>query len=421
MNAQNFLLNPLNFILMICTCLVFMQCINNPISPNERDSSQLTLAEKGLVESDNKFGFKIFKEITKEEKDKNVFISPLSVAMALGMTYNGANGSTQEAMQKTLELSGLTIQEINESYKSLTELLTNLDPKVKFQIANSIWYRDIFPVEAEFIHINKTYFDAEVSGLDFSAPNASNIINGWVNEKTNGKIEKIVDDVINPLTVMFLINAIYFKGIWTYQFDESQTRDDIFTLPDGSKKPCKMMKQKNEFQYFENDAFQAIDLPYGDGDFRMTIFLPRMEKSVDSLVAELNQENWNRWINSFHKQELTLQLPKLTLEYEIKLNDVLKALGMEIAFNPDKADFTKMYKEEGVSANLYISKVKHKTFVEVNEEGTEAAAVTSVEMTFTAAPFGLLMRVDRPFIFAIRENYSGTILFIGKIVEPTLE
>lgn len=406
--------------LMICTCFLFTQCVNNPILPDSRDISQLTLAEKNLVESDNRFGFKLFKEISGEEKDKNIFISPLSVAMALGMTYNGADGSTQEAMQKTLELSGLTLQEINKSYKNLIELLTNLDEKVRFQIANSIWHREMFPVEDEFIEINKTYFDAEVSGLNFSAPNASNIINEWVNQKTDGKIEKIVDAPINPLTMMFLINAIYFKGIWTYEFDESQTRDDLFTLPDGSKKPCRMMSQENEFQYFENDEFQAIDLPYGDGDFRMTIFLPRLEKDVDSLIGTLNQENWNRWMNSFHKRELTLQLPKFTLEYDIELNDVLKGLGMEIAFNSSEADFTKMYKEEEVGANLYISKVKHKTFVEVNEEGTEAAAVTSVEMTITAVPFKLLMRIDRPFIFAIRENRSGTILFIGKIVEPTL-
>ena len=415
MKAKKFVLT---FTLVIGICFVFMQCINNTISPDFKQHRQLTLAEKGLVGSDNKFGFKLFKEIVKEEENKNVFISPLSVSMALGMTYNGANGSTQEAMQRALELSGLTLQEVNESYKSLIELLTNLDPKVKFQIANSIWYREIFPIEDEFIEINKTYFDAEVSGLDFSAPNASNIINGWVNEKTNGKIEKIVDDVIHPLTMMFLINAIYFKGTWTYEFDEGQTRDDMFTLPNGSKKPCKMMSQENEFQYFENDNFQAIDLPYGDGDFRMTIFLPRREKDVDFLVALLNQENWNLWINSFYKQELTLQLPKFTLEYEIKLNDVLKALGMEVAFDSSQADFTKMYKEEEVGANLYISKVKHKTYVEVNEEGTEAAAVTSVEMRLESA--GVWMRVDRPFIFAIRENHSGTILFIGKIVEPTL-
>jgi serpin B len=227
-------------------------------------------------------------------------------------------------------------------------------------------------------------------------------------------------DVIDPLTMMFLINAIYFKGIWTYQFDENQTRDDLFTLPDGSKKPCKMMNQEGKFRYFENDNFQAIDLPYGDGDFRMAIFLPREEKDIASLIAEFNQENWGRWMNSFYEQEVTLELPKFTLEYEIELNSALKALGMEVAFSPSGADFTKMYKEEEVLENLYISKVKHKTFVEVNEEGTEAAAVTSVEMTVTSIPLKILMRIDRTFIFAIRESRSETILFIGKIVEPTL-
>ncbi|UCH37167.1 MAG: hypothetical protein JSV76_05640 [Candidatus Bathyarchaeota archaeon] len=203
-----------------------------------------------------------------------------------------------------------------------------------------------------------------------------------------------------------------------FQFDESQTRDDMFTLPNGSKKSCQMMTQEGEFQYFENEAFQAIDLPYGDGYFRMTIFLPQREKNVDSLIALLNQENWNRWISSFYQHQLTLQLPKFTLEDEIELNDVLKVLGMEIAFNPSEADFTKMYNKEEVGLNLFISKVKHKTYVKVNEEGTEAAAVTAVEMRLESA--GLSMRVDRPFIFAIRETHSGTILFIGKIVEPTL-
>jgi len=407
--------------LMTCCLLIFTQWINNSISPSAQEIRELTLTERNLVESDNKFGFKLFKEILKEEKDKNVFISPLSVAMALGMTYNGTSGSTQEEMQKTLELSCLTSQEANESYKSLIELLTCLDAQVKFQIANSIWYREIFPVENEFINLNKIYFDAEVSGLDFNDPKASNIINGWVNQKTDGKIEKIVDDVINPLTMMFLINAIYFKGAWTYKFDKHRTDDDSFTLPNGSEKPCQMMMQENEFQYFENDDCQAIDLPYGEGDFRMTIFLPCKGKDVDSLTEELNQENWSQWLNSFRQQELILQLPKFTLAYEVKLNDVLKALGMEVAFNPDKANFTKMYKEEEVSTNLYISKVKHKTFVEVNEEGTEAAAVTSVEMTVKSVSFKPIMRIDRPFIFAIRENRSGTILFIGKVVEPTLE
>ena len=405
----------LNSALLLCICIGFIQCNTRSVSPDPKVSRELTPAERTLVQSDNKFGLKLFKEMIKEEKDKNVFVSPLSVSMALGMTYNGANGETQEAMQKTLELDGLTIQEVNQSYKSLIELLKGLDPKVRFQIANSIWYRQSLTFEEGFINLNKTYFTAEVSGLDFNDPKAVDIINGWVDKNTNGKIKEIVAPPIDPLTVMFLINAIYFKGFWTYQFDKKLTKDDWFTLPDSSTKPCKMMNQKGEFKYLQNDNFQAIDLPYGDSDFSMTIFLPNPKVDIDSLIGEFNQENWDLWINSFSKREVILEFPKFTLEYELKLNDVLKALGMGIAFDPNQADFTKMYKGP---ENAYISKVKHKTYVEVNEEGTEAAAVTSVEMEMTSAP--PWMRVDRPFVFVIRENKSRTMLFMGKIVEPTL-
>lgn len=411
----------LNLFVVFSIGICSLQCSRSPVSTVNNSPRELSLAEKSLVESDNKFGLKLFKEIVREEKDSNVFISPLSVSMALGMTYNGANGSTQEAMQKTLELSGLTIEEVNESYNSLIELLTGLDPKVQFQIANSIWYRENISVKEEFVNLCKKYFDALVKGLDFNEPNAAKIINTWVDENTNGKIKQIVDDPINPLIVMFLINAIYFKGTWTYEFEKDQTTDDWFTLPDGTRKPCKMMEQKNEFRYFENDAFQAVDLPYGDGDFSMTIFLPTYGTDVDSLIAEFDQENLNSWLSSFSSDSGVLYLPKFKLEYELKLNDVLKALGMEVAFVPGQADFTKMM--HGVRVGeLWIDRVKHKTFVEVNEEGTEAAAVTSVGMELTSVdPSRFWMRVDRPFVFMIRENLSQTILFIGKIVEPVLE
>lgn len=406
----------LNLFLTFIICFTFLQCSNSPVSTKEQVSRELTRVEKRLVESDNKFGLKLFREIIKEEKDKNVFISPLSVSMALGMTYNGANGKTQEAMQKTLELDGLSIQEVNESYKSLIELLTGLDPKVQFQIANSIWHRQNFPVKDEFINLCKKYFNSLVSGLDFDDPNAVKIINAWVDENTNGKIKGIVNPPIDPLTVMFLINAIYFKGIWTYEFDKNDTKDDWFYLPDGSKKKCKMMTQEGIFQYFVNADFQAIDLPYGDEEFSMTIFLPNPQTDIDSLIGKFNQENWDSWISSFTDKSLTLSFPKFRLKYELGLNYVLKTLGMAIAFDPIQADFTKMYEGQ---ENLFISKVWHKTFVEVNEEGTEAAAVTSVEIGLTSV--GLLMRVNRPFIFVIRENNSQTILFIGKIVEPDFE
>jgi serpin B len=394
-----------------------INCSDSSTNTDIRAIRDLTYSEVELKESSNQFGLKLFGKIVETEQDKNIFISPLSVSMALGMTYNGAAGTTLEAMHETLEYGDLTIQEVNESYRSLIELLTELDPKVIFDIANSIWYREGFPVENDFLTTNQDYFDAVVRALDFSSDDAADIINAWVNENTNGKIEKIVDKPIDPLTVMFLINAIYFKGTWTYEFDEENTTDDIFYLPDGSEKECKMMSHKCDHNYFENEQFQAIDLPYGDAGFSMTILLPKPKVNIDSLIVQMNNETWNSWLGSFSEQEVNLYLPKFNLEYEISLNDVLSALGMSIAFDPGRADFTKI----NSAGNLYISNVKHKTFVKVNEEGTEAAAVTSVEISLTSIGNDITMRINRPFVFAIRENHSGTILFIGKIVEPIWE
>jgi len=402
----------LTIIIVICVCVVSVF-----VSIQHGSTARaLTPQEQSLVQSDNAFGFKLFKEIVNREQDNNVFISPLSVALALGMTLNGASGDTREAMQAALELSALTDQEINESYESLIELLRGLDPKVIFQIANSIWYRQDISFREEFFDLAQTYFDAEVSGLDFSDPNTLNAINSWVDENTNGKIKEIVD-AIDPLTVMFLINAIYFKGTWTYEFDEELTRDDLFTLPDGSQEACQMMYQRGEFSYFENSDFQAIDMPYGDGDYSMTVLLPRQENDIGSLISAFTEDSWSDWLSSFSKEAVALHFPKFKLEYELELNDALTALGMGVAFQPGNADFTRMYANGG----LYIDKIKHKTFVEVNEEGTEAAAVTSVEMSLTAeGPSDITMRVDRPFVFMIRESHSDTILFMGKIVQPML-
>jgi len=410
------MLTKLNILLMPLIIIMFLQCSKNPVSTKKEAPIDLTQAEKRLVESDNKFGLKLFKEIVKEEKDKNVFISPVSVSMALGMTYNGAHGKTQEAMQKTLELNGLTIQEVNECYKHLIETLTQLDPKVQFQIANSIWYRLGFTPEQEFIRLCSKYFDAQVEGLNFADPNAPHTINAWVDENTNGKIKEIADDAIDPSIIMFLINAIYFKGIWTYQFDPKLTEDGRFYLPDDSIKICKLMAQRNLYRCFSNADFRAVDLPYGDGEFSMTIFLPRGEKNVDSLIAKFDSDSFSYWISGFtlSSDSFDIYIPKFKLEDGLTLNGVLKALGMAIAFDPFQADFTKMYQGGGV----WISEVKHKTFVEVNEEGTEAAAVTSVSMTYGVNHSDF--RVNRPFVFVIRENKSQTILFIGKIVEPTL-
>ena len=380
---------------------------------------ELSSSETKLVEADNSFGLKLFKEINKkEEAVSNVFISPLSISMALGMTYNGARGGTEEAMRTTLEFGDLSMSEINESYKSLIELLRSIDSDVEFNIANSIWYRDDFTFEQDFFERCRDYFDARVSGLDFSQNEAAkDTMNAWVDENTNGRIEEIVD-YVNPIyDVMFLINAIYFNGNWTYRFDEEDTKDDIFHVPGGSTKECKMMEIESNFKYFEDSLLQAIDIPYGKGNYSMTILLPRAEQDIDLMIAGLTQSQWDEWMDGFSEDTLTLLLPKLKLEYEIKdtLEKVLTDLGMGVAFDDREADFTGMYEPGGI----FIDRVIHKTFLEVDEEGTEAAEATVVGVGLTS--IGLTMHVNRPFLFAIRESHSGTILFVGKIVEPVWE
>jgi len=353
--------------------------------------------------------------VVRQQPDTNIFISPLSVSMALGMTANGAASSTLDSMRATLELAGLTEEESNAAYQSLIELLTEADPQVQFKIANSIWYRLGMTFKEDFYQRCRDYFDAVVHGLDFSDPAAADTINAWVEEHTNGLIDQIITPETLARAVMALINALYFKGAWTYEFDPDDTHEDQFTLLDGSQTTCQMMEQENDFLYQQTDYFQAVDLLYGNGLFSMTVLLPRSEIHVDSLVAMLTPENWQLWSSGFDTSSGLLQMPKFTLEYEIKLNDVLKALGMEVAFSPG-ADFTRML----ASGGIWIDLVRHKTFVKVNEEGTEAAAVTIVVMTDSAGPHALL-RVDRPFIFIIRERTSGALLFMGKIVEPVWE
>jgi len=400
----------------LVTGIVFFQCTRDfsPLSI-EMPVRELTSTEKALVNSGNSFGYELFHEVVRAEKDKNIFISPLSVSMALAMTYNGAAGETEEAMRTTLGFASLTREQVNEAFKSLVALLLSLDPQIQLQIANSIWYRQGYTVQPEFVSLNRNFFAALVQGLDFNDPNAPNIINAWVDQNTNGKIKKIIGQ-IDSLTVMFLINAIYFKGTWTYQFDKAKTQEDWFSRPDGVRVPCKMMVQTNaHFLYHSTDELQIIDLPYGRGLYSMTIILPRPHVNVDSLIVRLDAATLAQWVGSLREQQGTLYLPKLKLEYELLMNDVLKAMGMAIAFSRG-ADFSRMFVEK---LDLYISRVLHKTFVQVDEEGTEAAAVTAVEISLTSAgPNGFIMRVDRPFVFLIRENHSQTVLFAGKIIEP---
>jgi serine protease inhibitor len=369
-----------------------------------------------IVESNNKFGFKLFSEVLKGDiSEKNIFISPSSVAIALAMTYNGASGSTQQAMAKTLELQGMNLSEINSFYAAtLKELLDNQDAKVQLKIANSLWANQDVKFKPDFLQRTQDFYQAKVSNLNFQDSTATSIINNWVKDNTGGKINQIVEK-LEPNQVLFLINAIYFKGNWSNEFDKKQTAQYPFHITPGRQKQHLMMSQTGDYKYYENQQFQAVSLPYGkDGKVSFYIFLPKQNSNLKAFSQNLNVENWEKWMTQFNQQKGFIRLPRFKTEYDVTLNNALKALGMEEAFT-NKANFS------GMGRNFAISQVKHKTFVEVNEEGTEAAAATSVGMVATSLrqePEPFRMIVDRPFFCAIRDNQTGSILFMGSIIEP---
>ncbi|MEJ2307627.1 MAG: serpin family protein, partial [candidate division WOR-3 bacterium] len=268
--------------------------------------------------------------------------------------------------------------------------------------------------EQDFFDRCDEYFDARVSGLDFSQGEAvKDTVNNWVEENTNGRIKDILKNV-HPLAVMYLVNAIYFNGTWTYQFDEEDTKEDVFYLRGDRTKECEMMEVKSQFKYCEDSNAQAIDIPYGNDNYSMTVILPGYGKDIEEFVAGLTQEKWNEWMGSFYEDSVNLFLPKLKLEY--KAGDILKKvlidMGMGVAFDEGLADFTEMYSP----GDIFINKVIHKTFLEVDEEGTEAAAATVVEIIESSIPEHPTVYLNRPFVFAIRENYSGSILFLSLLI-----
>jgi serpin B len=386
---------------------------------NKTDLTSGTVDER-LAAANTRFGFKIFAELAKSDAGKNIFISAPSVAIALSMTYNGADSTTKDAMAGTLELQGMNLDEVNRANLALKKMLENPDSAVALSIANSLWAREGLPFKPDFIQRNKDFYEARITNLNFDDPSAAPTINGWVSDNTKGKIRQIVDAPIDPSTILFLINAIYFKGAWTREFDKAQTVDGRFTPLNGSGKMHPMMHQSGEYPYLQGGNFQAVSLPYSKGRLGMYIFLPDEGSSLAEFQRGLNADSWSRWMSQFQTREGDIALPRFKLEYEANLNNVLMALGMGIAFDGGRANFGKMFPITAAQ-NVFISKVKHKTFVDVNEEGTEAAAVTSVEVGITSIreePERFRFIVDRPFFFAIRDNQTGTILFMGSIVDP---
>lgn len=378
---------------------------------------QLTAVESEMVTAANEFGFRLLKEVNTASASANVFLSPLSASMALGMTMNGAEGATFTEMRSALGFGPRTYAELNASYQSLIALLRGLDPRVEFRIANAIYYDQVdigSAVEPLFVQESQRYFDAEVKGMDFRVATAVDTVNAWANRNTNGRIPEILD-AIDPQIVMLLMNAIYFKGDWREGFKASETRDDVFHKPGGSQVLVPMMNRKGGFRVGRTSNAQVAELPYGGDAFVMTIVMPDEGVDINTFVAGLTPASWAEATGGLSGAEVPLSLPKFTLAWEDTLNDELQRMGMLQAFVPNGARFTRISRTMGTQ--LYIDFVKQKAFVDVNEVGTEAAAVTVVGVGVTSAPIPVV--IDRPFVFAIRERLSGTVLFLGKIVDPT--
>ena len=372
-----------------------------------------------LINSDNAFGFDLFSRATSlAEKNKNTTVSPLSVSLALAMTYNGAQGETKTEMEKAMNLAGLTTEQINNSHKALVAALQSSDADVILEIANAIYYHQGFTVLPDFISVNRNFYNAEVNALNFgNSTEALKTINGWVAQKTHDKIPTIIDS-IDPDLRMILLNAIYFNGIWKNKFGERDTHNYPFYFADGTHKDVPTMKLETSLEYTSNELFSAVNLPYGKGQFQMTVLLPNEGKTTKNVISELNMDNWQKWMKSFEDAKpVVVNMPRFKFSWELKLNDILQSMGMKQAFISNAANFS------GITGakDLYIGYVIHKTYIDVNENGTEAAAVTAVGMFTTGMAEPDLRKyftVNRPFLFAITERTTGAILFIGEVTNP---
>ena len=402
----------------ILSLLLAAGCTSNgdepkPEPPIVEPPMKVELKKAEKVTRDNAFTFDLLRAVRKHSKDANVFISPLSVSMALNMTLNGAVGATADEMRTALREAGYSTADINAYSRELREALLRADPKTTIGIANSIWYRQGATIKAPFIEANRTFYDAEVEALDFTSPTAVSTINGWCARKTNNRIKKILEEIPSN-AFMYLINAVYFKGTWKTRFEKKRTFSTTFRRADGSTQKVQMMSLKDTFRCASSDVCDYLEMDYGNHTFSMVIMLPKDGKTTRDVIAAMDGKKWAEAMQSLTLNKIRVLLPRFKAECEYKMHkQILPEMGMKLPFNPELADLSGMADVAG----LCITSVIHKTFVQVDEEGTEAAAVTSVGVVATGESPLYLYRVDKPFLFVIREKSTGVILFIGEIGE----
>lgn len=370
----------------------------------------LTNVESLLVERSNRFTFSLLKRVD-DDPAENLFLSPISVSMALGMTLNGAANATLDSMRATLGVTGLSRDEINAGYRGLIDLLLGLDATTQMRVANSVWVRQGLTADPTFVSAVGTHFDADVRTLDFRLPSAVSTVNAWVADATNDRIPKVLERIADE-DVMFLINALYFKGKWRAPFDPQRTADGTFTPESGAPQTARMMTAKEmPIRMARGPESTVGELPYGNGAFTMAIVLPDEGVPLARVIDSLNDVRWAAITAALAPQEIDVTMPRFTMRWSTSLNAALKAMGMAVAFEDGVADFRQLFTPN--EPGPFISFVQHDAFVAVDEVGTEAAAVTTVGIGVTSLPPSF--RVDRPFLFFIRERLSGTIVFVGRM------
>jgi serine protease inhibitor len=391
------------------TVAIFIGCVAPP-------TMRAAQGEQALAAANDVFAFNLLKQVAKDEPGKNIFISPYSASVVLQMVSCGAVGQTKAEMEQVLAIQGLSAESVGAANKAVASSLKKLTKNIILTTANAVWYQPGELVKPDFLALNARYFDATVGPLDFADPHSVDVINAWADKKTHGKIPRLADGMIDPVyTRLFLANAVYFKGKWSEPFNPEFTGDRTFHLARGEKRDVPMMRQQETFTCQQGTGYKAVRLPYEGKNFAMYVFLPDTNSNPEKLLDMMNGDRWQRVTEpGFKSEEGLLVLPKFKLEYGVELKETLRAMGMKQAFEPNKADFS------GITSQLYISDVRQRTFIDVKEEGTEAAAAIGLAVTALGIPKPppFVMIVDRPFMFLIEDSQTGTILFMGMIFEP---
>lgn len=407
----------LSFLIVVGGCVPSEDPLTGRIEPNLR---VLSGSEERLSESSTRFAIDLFQQIGDKESDKNLFFSPFSIHQALSMTMNGNEGEVLEEFKNVLRYEGLSLDEANKGSKELTEFLLQLDPKVKLAIANAIWYKQGYQVYAPFKEIAQRHYRAEVSALDMGNPNSVNVINNWIAQQTNNLIKDMLDN-IPANAVMYLVNAIYFKADWTYNFPKANTKKEKFFPFNGQEVMVDMMDlgKAAGFRYYGSVDYGYLEIPYSSGQYNMGVLFGQ-DGNTGALASYLTLKNLEKWKEDARDINMILKMPKFKIQYKIpNMAEDLMALGLEKPFDFHPDNFTKLFSNP--TDALKISRVIHEALIEVDEQGTEAAAATIVEIVerVNMAPSEpAILTLDRPFIFFIQEKHSGAILFMGKLENP---